>query len=117
MRRRCWCGGTRPSIKNQVTEQIKQRKQDALDTVSKPGKADRVRRFLYAQLPYHPQVIWSGIRGGCSTCFSLYDLHQARIALDAAQREFVRRAGPWARQREPRQRKAADVTEEAPLHP
>jgi hypothetical protein len=35
----------------------------------------------------------AGIRGGCSTCFSLYDLHQARIALDAAQREFVRRAG------------------------
>ncbi len=52
--------GKRPSIKDQVTEQIKQRKQDALDTVTKPGKADRVRRFLYAQLPYHPQVIWSG---------------------------------------------------------
>jgi hypothetical protein len=33
----------------------------------------------------------AGVRGGCSTCFSLYDLHQARIALDAAQREFVRR--------------------------
>jgi hypothetical protein len=59
----------------------------------------------------------AGIRGGCSTCFSLYDLHQARIALDAAQREFVRRAGPWARQREPRERKAADATEEPPLHP
>jgi hypothetical protein len=59
----------------------------------------------------------AGIRGGCSTCFSLYDLQQARIALDAAQREFVRRAGPWARQREPRQRKAAAATEEPPLHP
>ncbi len=59
----------------------------------------------------------AGIRGRCSTCFSLYDLHQARIALDAAQRELVRRAGPWARQREPRLRKAADVTEEPPLHP
>ena len=34
----------------------------------------------------------AGIRGGCSTCFSLYDLHQARIALDAAQREFVRKS-------------------------
>jgi len=45
-----------------------------------------------------------------------FDLHQARIALDAAQREFVRRACPWARQREPRQ-KAADATEEPPLHP
>ncbi len=52
--------GKRLSIKDQVTEQIKQRKQDTLDTVTKPGKADRARRFLYAQLPYHPQVIWSG---------------------------------------------------------
>src|SRR5258708_2051852 len=52
--------GKRPSIKDQAVEQIKERKQDALDTVTKPGKADRVRRFLYAQLPYHPQVIWSG---------------------------------------------------------
>ena len=59
----------------------------------------------------------AGIRGGCSTCFSLYDVHQARIALDLAQREFVRRAGPWAWQRELRPRKAADATEEPPLHP
>ncbi len=52
--------GKRPSIKEQMTEQIKQRKQDALDTVGKRGKADRLRRFLYAQLPYHPQEIWAG---------------------------------------------------------
>jgi hypothetical protein len=25
-----------------------------------------------------------GIRGGCSACFSLFDLHQARLSLDAA---------------------------------
>ena len=50
----------RPSIKDQVTEQMKQRKQDALDTVTKPRKADRLRQFLYAQLPYHPQKIWAG---------------------------------------------------------
>src|SRR5216683_4178943 len=52
--------GKRLSIKDQVTEQIKQRKQDALDTVTKPGKADRFRRFVYGQLPYHPQEIWGG---------------------------------------------------------
>ena len=39
----------------------------------------------------------AGIRGACSCCFSLYDLFQARIALDAAQREFLRRAAPWSR--------------------
>jgi len=42
----------------------------------------------------------AGIRGACSCCFSLYDLYQARIALDAAQREFIRRAAPWARTRQ-----------------
>ena len=29
-----------------------------------------------------------GIKGGCSTCFALFDLHQARLSLDAAYREF-----------------------------
>ena len=36
-----------------------------------------------------------GIKGGCSTCFSLFDLHQARLSLDAAHREFLRRVVPW----------------------
>lgn len=52
----------------------------------------------------------AGIRGACSCCFSLYDLHQARIALDAAQREFIRRAGPWARHREPRRKRLSKAT-------
>ena len=37
-----------------------------------------------------------GIKGGCSACFSLYDLQQARLVLDAAHRDFLRKAGPWA---------------------
>jgi hypothetical protein len=53
----------------------------------------------------------AGIHGACSCCFSLYDLYQARIALDAAQREFIRRAAPWARSREPRRTKAAGQAE------
>jgi hypothetical protein len=28
----------------------------------------------------------AGIRGGCSCCFSIFDLYQARVTLDAAQR-------------------------------
>lgn len=55
-----------------------------------------------------------GIRGACSCCFSLYNLYQARVALDAAQREFIRRATPWARPREPRRRKAMITTQEPP---
>src|SRR5947209_1647858 len=55
------------------------------------GKCDRHPR-------YNPEKDGrAGIRGACSCCFFLYDLHQARIALDAAQREFIRRAAPWRR--------------------
>ena len=68
---------------------------------------ERVKAKCSRHPRYNPEKDGrAGIRGGCSTCFSLYDLHQARLALDAAQREFVRRAGPWARRREPRPRKA-----------
>lgn len=48
-----------------------------------------------------------GIKGGCKGCFDLLDLHEARLQLEAAVREFTRRAGPWARQRERRSRKKA----------
>jgi hypothetical protein len=30
-----------------------------------------------------------GIKGGCLTCFSLFDLHQAKLALEAAQGNFA----------------------------
>jgi len=49
-------------------------------------------------------------RAGCSTCWNLYDLQDARIKLDAAVHEFVRCAGPWARTREPRRCKSKDAT-------
>jgi hypothetical protein len=52
----------------------------------------------------------AGIKGACSCCFSLYDLYQARVALETAQREFIRRAAPWARQREPRRKRLSNVT-------
>ena len=38
-----------------------------------------------------------GIKGGCSACFSLYNLQQARLTLDAAHRDCLRKAVPWAR--------------------
>jgi hypothetical protein len=60
----------------------------------------------------------AGIRGACSCCYSLYDLHQARIALDAAQREFIRRAVPWAkRPREPRRKITQSATSKSALDP
>ena len=56
----------------------------------------------------------SGIKGGCSTCFQLSEILNSRLELDPAVREFTRRAGPWARQRERRRAgpKAADADEQ-----
>jgi hypothetical protein len=59
----------------------------------------------------------AGIRGACSCCFSLYDLYQARIALDAAQREFIRRAAPWTRRREPRHKRTTSDVKSSPDDP
>ena len=56
---------------------------------------ERVKAKCSRHPRYNPEKDGrAGIRGGCSTCFSLYDLHQARLALDAAQREFVRQRWP-----------------------
>ena len=43
-----------------------------------------------------------GIRGACSTCFTLFDLLQARQSLEVAQREFLRRAAPWCPRSRPK---------------
>jgi hypothetical protein len=37
-----------------------------------------------------------GVKGGCTTCWQLYDLYQARVRLDAAVGDFLRRAVPWS---------------------
>ena len=56
-----------------------------------------------------------GIKGGCSTCFSLFDLHQARLMLDSAHREFLRRVVPWTRIRPHRAESRPSKPDEPPL--
>jgi hypothetical protein len=57
--------------------------------------AERVKAKCERHPRYNPERDGrGGIKGGCSTCFSLFDLHQARLSLDAAHREFLRRASP-----------------------
>ena len=47
---------------------------------------ERVKAKCSRHPRYNPEKDGrAGIRGGCSTCFSLYDLHQARLALDLVQ--------------------------------
>ncbi|HYK36524.1 hypothetical protein [Alloacidobacterium sp.] len=50
----------KPSLTQQAEEAVRQREQDTLDQITKPGKSDRLLRILYSELPYHPQRIWSG---------------------------------------------------------
>jgi hypothetical protein len=65
--------------------------------------AERVKAKCERHPRYNPEHDGrGGIKSGCSTCFSLYDPHQARLSLDAAHREFLRRAVPWTRIRLPR---------------
>jgi hypothetical protein len=52
--------GKNPTMTQQAEDALKQREHDTLDEITKPGKSDRLLRMLYAQLPYHPQRIWSG---------------------------------------------------------
>jgi hypothetical protein len=60
--------------------------------------AERVKAKCERHPRYNPERDGRvGIKGGCSTCFSLYDFHQARLILDSAHREFLRKAIPWTR--------------------
>jgi len=52
--------GKKPSLTQQAEDVVKQREQDTLDQITKPGKSDRLLRIFYSQLPYHPQRIWMG---------------------------------------------------------
>jgi hypothetical protein len=65
--------------------------------------AERVKAKCERHPRYNPEREGrGGIKGGCSTCFSLFDLHQARLSLDVAHHEFLRRALPWAKIHPPR---------------
>ena len=46
--------------------------------------AERVKAKCDRHPRYNPERDGrGGIKGGCATCFSLYDLYQARLALDS----------------------------------
>jgi hypothetical protein len=65
--------------------------------------AERVKGKCKRHPRYSPERDGrGGIKGGCSACFSLCDLQQARLVLDAAHRDFLKKAAPWARRSTPR---------------
>lgn len=77
--------------------------------------AERVKAKCERHPRYNPERDGrGGIKGGCSTCFALYDLHQARLSLDAAHREFLRKAIPWTRSTKPRIKPQTNTHNEPP---
>lgn len=59
-----------------------------------------IRQRVKAKCSHHPRYNperdgRDGIKGGCSTCWQLFDLFQARTRLDIAIHDFERRAQPW----------------------
>lgn len=79
---------------------------------------ERVKAKCAKHPQYKPEKHGRGkIIGGCSTCFNLYRLLEARNKLDGAVREFVRRAGPWAVPRGPRKKKPQTPAEPTAIQP
>ena len=79
--------------------------------------SERVKAKCNRHPRYNPERDGrGGIKGGCSTCFALFDLYQARLSLDAAHREFLRRALPWTRVRQPRIKSQSLKHNEPSLH-
>jgi hypothetical protein len=77
--------------------------------------AERVKAVCARHPRYNPERDGrGGIKGGCTTCFSLYDLHQARLSLDSAHREFLRKAIPWTRRIKPRSKPEENPNPDAP---
>ncbi len=80
----------------------------------------RVTERVKAKCERHPRYNperdgRGGIKGGCATCFSPYDLHQARVTLDSAHREFLRKALPWTQAPKSRSKTPKNVdTDTAP---
>ena len=73
--------------------------------------AERVKAKCDRHPRYNPERDGrGGIKGGCSTCFSLYDLHHARLTLDSAHREFLKKTLPWTRIRQPRAKSRSEKT-------
>ena len=79
-----------------------------------------VKERVKAKCPRHPRYNperdgRGGIIGAWTACYSLYDLLEARNKLDAAVREFVRRAGAVGR-RQGATRKETEAASRANRH-
>jgi hypothetical protein len=50
----------RPSLFRQAWNAAMVRKNETISTVTDPGKVDRLKKYVFAQLPWHPEIIEAG---------------------------------------------------------
>jgi hypothetical protein len=50
----------RPSLFRQAWNAAMIRKNETISTVTDPGKVDRLKKYVFAQLPWHPEIIEAG---------------------------------------------------------
>jgi hypothetical protein len=50
----------RPSLFRQAWNAAMIRKNETVSTVTDPGKVDRLKKYVFAQLPWHPEIIEAG---------------------------------------------------------
>ena len=48
------------SLKEMARQEIENRRYEALDTFRHPNVGDRIEKWIYAQLPWSPSMIWTG---------------------------------------------------------
>lgn len=49
-----------PSLFRRIWATVTNQKDQAVNTIKAPGKGDRLKKFVFAQLPWHPQAIDAG---------------------------------------------------------
>jgi hypothetical protein len=52
--------GNKSGLRAQTLAMIKDRKREAIKTLHHPNLGDRIRKWIYAQLPWSPPTIWTG---------------------------------------------------------
>lgn len=50
----------RSKLTQQVRDMIQDRRREALDVLRHPNIGDRIEKWTYSQLPWHPNMIWAG---------------------------------------------------------
>jgi hypothetical protein len=51
----------RPSLPKRMWSKVQEAKSNTVHTITAPGKGNRLKKFVYHQLPYHPEAVDAGL--------------------------------------------------------